>query len=332
MDFRLLGPLEVTGADGALAVGGTKQRSVLAMLLLHANQVVSTDRLIDALWGASPPFTSAKSIQVYVSRLRKAIGDNRLVTRAPGYVLYVDPAELDLLRFEQLVAEARRASPESASVKLHDALALWRGEPLADLAYEQFAQAEIARLEELRLGAVEARIEADLALGGAAELVGELETLIGDNPLRERLRGQLMLALYRAGRQADALEAYDEARRTLDEELGLAPSPSLQRLQTDILRQAPALEVSIEVPDRPADLAASSAAQPEVAAATEVRKTVTVLIARRPSARGVDPEALSRDDKRYRDHLARTVDRHGGTIASTLGDEVMAVFGVPRSH
>ena len=152
MDFRLLGPLEVAGDEGSLTLGGIKQRSLLAMLLLHANQVVSTDRLIDALWGASPPFTCGKSIQVYVSRLRKAIGDNRLVTHAPGYVLYVDPAELDLARFEQLVAEARRASPETASGKLREALALWRGPPLGDLAYEQFAQAEIARLEEMRLG------------------------------------------------------------------------------------------------------------------------------------------------------------------------------------
>ena len=151
MDFRVLGPFEVAEDEGTLALGGTKQRSVLAVLLLHANQVVSTDRLIDALWGGSPPVTAAKTIQVYVSRLRKAIGDDRLVTRAPGYVLYVDPTELDLARFEQLVAEARRRLPESASAKLRDALALWRGAPLADLAYEEFAQAEIARLEEMRL-------------------------------------------------------------------------------------------------------------------------------------------------------------------------------------
>src|SRR3954447_17273787 len=211
MDFRLLGPLEVAGDEGSLTLGGIKQRSLLAMLLLHANQVVSTDRLIDALWGASPPFTCGKSIQVYVSRLRKAIGDKRLVTHAPGYVLYVDPAELDLARFEQLVAEARRASPETASGKLREALALWRGPPLGDLAYEQFAQAEIARLDEMRLAAVEQRVEADLALGSHAELVAELETLVTNHPLRERFRFQLMLALYRSGRQAEALEAYRQA-------------------------------------------------------------------------------------------------------------------------
>src|SRR4051812_541558 len=241
MDFRLLGPLEVAGNEGSLTLGGTKQRSLLAMLLLHANQVVSTDRLIDALWGASPPFTCGKSIQVYVSRLRKAIGDNRLVTHAPGYVLYVDPAELDLARFEQLVAEARRASPESASAKLREALELWRGPPLGDLAYEQFAQAEIARLEEMRLGAVEQRLESDLALGRHAELVAELETLVARHPLRERFRYQLMLALYRSGRQAEALEAYRQARQELSDELGLEPSEALKQLEAAILRQDPDL-------------------------------------------------------------------------------------------
>jgi DNA-binding SARP family transcriptional activator len=241
MDFRLLGPLEVAGDEGSLALGGTKQRSLLAMLLLHANQVVSTDRLIDALWGASPPFTCGKSIQVYVSRLRKTIGDNRLVTYAPGYVLYVDPADLDLARFEQLVAEARRASPESASAKLNEALGLWRGPPLADLAYEQFAQAEIARLEEMRLGAVEQRLEADLALGRHSELVADLDTLVARHPLRERFRYQLMLALYRSERQAEALEAYRHARQELSDELGLEPSESLKQLEAAILRQDPAL-------------------------------------------------------------------------------------------
>ena len=281
------------------------------------------------------------ALQVYVHKLRKAPSraSARGVGRAadhprPRYMLRVEPDQLDAGRFARLLGDGRAAAeagdPATAARTLAQALELWRGPAYADFAYDPFAQAEIARLEELRLDAVEDRIEADLALGGAAELVGELEALIGDNPLRERLRGQLMLALYRAGRQADALEAYDEARRTLDEELA-SPEPALQRLQTDILRQAPALEVSIEMADRPADLAATSPEPVRVAAAPEVRKTVTVLIARRPSVRGVDPEALSRDDKRYREHLARTVDRHGG-IASTLGDEVMAVFGVPRSH
>jgi DNA-binding SARP family transcriptional activator len=246
MDFRLLGPLEVAGDDGPLALGGVKQRSLLAMLLLHANQVVSTDRLIDALWGASPPITSGKSIQVHVSRLRKALGDNRLATQAPGYVLYVDAAELDLARFEQLVAEARRAPHDTASAKLREALALWRGPPLADLAYEQFAQAELARLDELRLGAVEQRLESDLALGRHGELVAELEALIAQHPLRERFRYQLMLALYRGERQAEALEAYRRARQELSEELGLEPSESLKQLEAKILRQDPELALAAD--------------------------------------------------------------------------------------
>jgi DNA-binding SARP family transcriptional activator len=165
MDFRLLGPLEVVERDRPLELGGAKQRSLLAMLLLQANELVSTDRLIDQLWGATPPATCAKSIQVYVSRLRKQLGDQRLATQAPGYVLHVEPSELDLARFAQLADEARRADPRRAAQKLRDALALWRGTPLADLAYEPFAQPEIARLEELRMAVLEQRVDADLAVG-----------------------------------------------------------------------------------------------------------------------------------------------------------------------
>ena len=241
MDFRVLGPLEVGGDGGPVELGGVKQRSLLAMLLLHAGEAVSTDRLVDALWGASPPLRSGKSIQVYVSRLRKTLADDRLVTRPPGYVLHVEPAEFDLARFEQLVADARGAPPDTASAKLTEALALWRGPPLADLAYEQFAQAEIARLDEMRLAAVEPRVEADLVLGRHAQLVAELETLVGGHPLRERFRYQLMLALYRSDRQADALEAYQAARRELSDGLGLEPSESLKQLEAAILRQEPEL-------------------------------------------------------------------------------------------
>ena len=243
IEFRLLGPLEVTRDDRSLALGGVKQRSLLAILLLHANQVLSTDRLIDELWGASPPPTAAKSLQVMVSRLRKKLGDSRLVTHPPGYVLRVEPAALDLARFEQLVGEARQAAPESAAPKLHRALSLWRGPALADLAYENFAQGEIARLEELRLAALDQRIDADLATGRHTELVGELEALVAGHPLHERLRCQLMLALYRSGRQAEALDAYRAARRELSEELGLEPSEELKRLEQAILRQDPALDL-----------------------------------------------------------------------------------------
>src|SRR5688572_9391115 len=183
MEFRVLGPLEVAGDDGTLELGGVKQRSLLAMLLLHAGEAVSKDRLVDTLWGASPPLTAGKTVQVYVSRLRKTLADDRLVTRAPGYVLYLEPGELDLARFEALLAEARDAPPETAVKTLDDALALWRGPPLADLAYEQFAQPVVARLEEMRIGAVEQRLEANLALGRHADLVPELETLVAQHPL-----------------------------------------------------------------------------------------------------------------------------------------------------
>src|SRR5688572_20407149 len=200
MEFRVLGPLEVVDEGQPLPLGGVKQRSLLAVLLQHANQVVSTDHLLQELWGDAPPATAAKSIQVYVHRLRKLLGPQRLVTRPPGYALKVD--ELDLDAFERLRAEGRP----------REALALWRGSPYADLEYEPCVQAERARLQELRLVALEERVEADLAAGRHVELVGELEALIGENPTREKPRAQLMLALYRSARQADALAAYRAAR------------------------------------------------------------------------------------------------------------------------
>jgi len=249
MDFRLLGPLEVVEHDRSLALGGVKQRSLLAVLLLNANQVLSVDRLIDVLWGDEPPATAAKSIQVHISRLRKELGDGRVVTRPPGYVVHVDPSELDLTRFERFVDEASRAEPATAAQRLREGLALWRGPALADLAYEPFAQTDIARLEELRLAALEQRIDADLACGCHAELVGELEALVSEHPLRERLRGQLMLALYRSGRQAEALDAYREAHRDLSDGLGLEPGKELRRLEQAILRQDPALDVPNETAD-----------------------------------------------------------------------------------
>jgi DNA-binding SARP family transcriptional activator len=252
MDFRLLGPLEVLEHDRLLALGGGRQRSLLAVLLLHANEVVSNDRLIDALWGQSPPPTAAKTVQVYVSRLRKELGEGRLVTRAPGYLLIVERSELDLRRFEQLLGEAREADPASAADRLRRALALWRGPALADLAYEPFVQNEIARLEELRWAALEQRIDADLACGRHAELVGELEGLIAEHPLRERLRYQLMLALYRSSRQAEALDAYRTARRELAEELGLEPGEDLKGLEQAILQHDPALDLAGKAPSAPA--------------------------------------------------------------------------------
>jgi DNA-binding SARP family transcriptional activator len=254
VEFRLLGPLEVLDAGLSLELGGVKQRSLLAVLLLHANEVVSVDRMIDELWGASPPRTAAKSVQVYVSRLRKQLGDDRFITKPPGYALRVDASELDIARFEELLAAAQHADPPTASRLLHEALRLWRGPPLADLAFEPFARTEIARLEELRWAAVERRVDVDLAAGRHAALLPELQLHVGRHPLREPLHARLMVALYRSGRQADALDAYRRARRTLMDELGLEPGDELRRLERAILRQDPAL-----------DLAASPATAPSTA-------------------------------------------------------------------
>jgi peptide/nickel transport system substrate-binding protein len=255
LDYRILGPLEVCDGDRRIALGGDKQRALLAMLLLRANEVVSADQLIDDLWGERPPATALKTLQAYVSRLRKALGDGGdpspgladggLATRGHGYLLSVAPGELDVERFRALVEKGRHelaaGVPQSAADTLRAGLAVWRGPPLADFAYEAFAQAAIAQLEELHLGAIEERIEADLALGRHGQLVGELRELVERHPLRDRLRGQLMLALYRSGRQAEALEVYQEFRRALSEELGLEPGPGLHQLELAILRRDAAL-------------------------------------------------------------------------------------------
>jgi DNA-binding SARP family transcriptional activator len=247
VDYRILGPLEVLDAGRPLPLGGPKQRSLLALLLLHANEVVSADALIDRLWGGDAPATAAKILQVQIWRLRKSLRRDALVTRPPGYVLQVGAEELDLARFERLVVAARGADPAAAAAKLREALSLWRGEPLADLAYESFLSAEIARLEELRLLALEERIDADLALARHGDVVAELAALVARHPYREGLRARLMLALYRSGRQADALQAYQDTRAALADALGLEPSEELRRLEQAILRHdpdlaAPALE------------------------------------------------------------------------------------------
>ena len=244
--FRILGPFEVVDGDQPLVVGGPKLQALLAVLVLHRGEVVSTDRLIDALWGERASGTAAKTVQVYVSNLRKALGDGVVVTRAGGYALETDRCEVDVERFEALVAEGRRAlgsgDARAAGARLREALALWRGPPLTDFAYDSFAQGAIARLQEERLEALEDRIDADLAIGEQAGLVGELQGLVAEHPLRERSRGQLMLALYRCGRQADALQAYRDARRELLDGLGLEPGRGLHELERAILAQDPALD------------------------------------------------------------------------------------------
>ncbi|HLG09700.1 MAG TPA: BTAD domain-containing putative transcriptional regulator [Gaiellaceae bacterium] len=251
MDFSMLGPLEVRDQGRPLEIGGGKQRALLALLLLHVREVVSVDRIVDALWGETPPASALNSVHIYVSQLRRAIGDGYLETRGQGYMLVLEQDELDLYRFERLFEHGREllagGEANDAARTLREALSLWRGPALADVTYASFAQADIARLEELRLAALEERIEADLALGEAAEVIPELEALVRQHPLRERLRGQLMLALYRTGRQADALDVYQDARSTLVEELGLEPGRQLRELEQAILRQ----DSTLDAPTRP---------------------------------------------------------------------------------
>jgi DNA-binding SARP family transcriptional activator len=240
--YGILGPLEVSDEAGPLLLGGLKQRAVVALLLLEAGRVVSTDRLVDALWGEHPPRTASTSLQNFVSQLRKILPPDVLETRAPGYRLNVRPGEIDLHRFTDLVDQARRSEPHEKAAKLRQALALWRGPPLADFTFESFAQPHIVHLEELRLATLEERVQADIDSGSHAELIGELEALVEQYPMRERLRGQYMLALYRAGRQAEALHVYEDGRRLLVDELGIELTRDLQQLHRAILRQEERLQ------------------------------------------------------------------------------------------
>jgi DNA-binding SARP family transcriptional activator len=255
MDVRILGSLEVLEEGRVIALAGSKQRALLALLVLRANETISTDRLIDELWGERPPANAAKTVQMQISRLRKALAgesgngaDGVVVTRERGYELALDPDCVDAHRFERLVDEGRGelagGRPRRAVSALQEGLALWRGAPLAELADEPFARGEIARLDELRAAAHEQLIEAKLQLGRHAELVAELEALIAEHPYREGLRAQLMLALYRADRQADALQAYQDARRTLVGELGIEPGERLRELERAMLTQDPALQLA----------------------------------------------------------------------------------------
>ena len=281
----MLGPLEVFDGTRAVVIGGGKRRSLLALLLLHSNEVVSADRLIDELWGERPPPTAAKGLQVYVSQLRKELqnGAERdgdvLVTRANGYLLRLGSDDLDVQRFERSVSAGERAlaagEADRAAQRLRQGLALWRGPPLADFTYEPFAQQEIARLDELRLVALEQRIDADLALGRHAQVIAELEALVREHPLRERIRGQLMLALYRCGRQAEALEAYRDAHRRMSEELGLEPGPELRELEARILAHSPELAA----PAPPRRRARSEAVEGPATAAPRRRVALLVIVA-----------------------------------------------------
>jgi predicted ATPase/DNA-binding SARP family transcriptional activator len=320
IEFRTLGELEVWDAGQPLELRGAVQRSVLALLLLRANVIVRVDELVDELWGEAAPPSAAKMVQNAVSKLRKGGLASVLVTRAGGYVLHVDPDSVDAFRFQRLLQQAREAlaagSPTTAEELLEEANALWRGPPFADLAAERFTQLEIARLEELRLEAAECAVEAGFALGRHQELAQTLETLVAQHPVRETLRQQLMLSLYRSGRQAEALAVYQSARAYLRDELGLEPSPALQRLEQAILIQDPALDPEF--------------LSPPAVAPHALRKTLTVVhadLARR--GRALDPEALLALSTRVEEALRAAVAAHGGTVSSATGVDVVAVFGLP---
>jgi DNA-binding SARP family transcriptional activator/tetratricopeptide (TPR) repeat protein len=320
VEVRMLGPLEVVVGGRRLELRRKKERALLALLALRAGEVVSRDRLVDELWGESPPKAALSSLQNIVSELRKRLEPELLVTRAPGYVLELERGAVDAQGFEELVREGRAApGPEERAALLRRALSLWRGPPFADLAFEPFALLASPRLEELHLLAYEDLIDAELALGLHAELLQEVEALVEKHPFDERLRAQLMVVLYRSGRQADALDAYRETRRFLIDELGIEPSAQLREVELAILRQDPAL-----------------APQAPLRRTLPVRKTVSVLFADLVDSTALveqlDPEALRQLHDLVFSAMRGPLERHGGTVEKFIGDAVLAVFGVPTAH
>jgi DNA-binding SARP family transcriptional activator len=316
MEFRLLGPLEALSDGRPVPIGGQKQRGVLALLLLHANEVVSTDRLIDEVWGARPPNTVDASLQNCISHLRDIVGHEVIETRAPGYRLNVEPDRVDARRFERALEAARTLDPPERAAALREALALWRGQSLSDVEFEGVGRVEVARIEELRLTALEEHIDAELALGRHDVILGEIEALATRYPMRERLRRQQMLALYRAGRQREALRVYQEARLELVEEYGLEPSEELRALERMIIAHDPALsrtEATVE-PTGPG-----------------LKRNVVVVLLElvdqdeeAAAAREASAAALA--------EVAVIVDRHEGEVQQLLPDEIVAVFGSPVAH
>jgi DNA-binding SARP family transcriptional activator/tetratricopeptide (TPR) repeat protein len=356
MEFRILGPVEVLAEGRRLALPGSKQRALLAMLLLHRGETLGTERLIEELWGENPPAGADKALQVHISRLRKALiasaGEDAaglVVTRAHGYALDLDPECLDTHRFERLLGEGREelaaGRPRRPAALLEEALSLWRGRPLDDLAYEAFAQHEIGRLEELHITARERLAEAQMALGQHAEVVGQLESLIADHPYRERLHAHLMLALYRCDRQADALQTYQEARRMLIEDLGIEPGERLRELERQILAQDPALELHVladtesqpvpEVGTSVADRGAE-APPPPVQPAPSARRLVSIvfadLVGSTALAERLDPEAMHLLLDRFTAVSSEVIERHGGSVEGFIGDAVVGVFGQAEIH
>jgi DNA-binding SARP family transcriptional activator len=335
MEFRILGPLEVREGDRVLLFPGARQRALLSILLLRANESLPATRLIELLWGDRAPKSAAKGLQGHISELRKVLGKSCVVTRPPGYALRVQPGELDLDRFEKLTAEARELPPQDALSRLQEALALWRGQPLGEFVAERFAASEILRLEEMHLEAVEQRIEVELALGRHGGLLGELEALVREHPSREQLRAQLMLALYRAGRQVDALSAYQDARRVLVEELGLEPGRTLKDLEQAILRHDPALDAEVRAPARPPRPAVETAAAAAPQPAVHERKLATVLFVDLVGSTRLgeqDPERTRVLLERYYDAVADEIEDAGGTVEKFAGDAVLAAFGAPAAQ
>jgi DNA-binding SARP family transcriptional activator len=326
LEIRLLGPLEVRKEGRALPLGGSRPRALLALLCLSRGAVVSTDAIVDHLWGESPPSTARHMVAVYVSTLRKSLGSHVFVTRAPGYGLLLEPENLDTARFERLLVAGRQALADGASepalAVLTEALGLWRGPALQDFAYEPFAQEAIVHFEELRLLAEEEQIEASLALGDAATLVPRLESLVAATPLRERRQAQLMLALYRSGRQAEALSAYQEARRVLLDELGLEPGSELRQLERSVLSQDERL---LAIEPKPARGPLGE---------IEKRRPVTLVVVELADAgEGFDdPEAIRARRRPGLAQLQETVGRYDGTADELPDGSALAVFGSPLTH
>jgi DNA-binding SARP family transcriptional activator/tetratricopeptide (TPR) repeat protein len=322
MHARILGPFQLEEGGRRILIGGVRQRAVLVSLVLHANEVVPSEQLLMDLWGEDSPRSAANSLQAAISRLRRTLPAGRLITRAPGYALRIFPEELDVSQFEQLVSEGREAlaagAADQAARTLRQALSLWQGPALADFRYEPFAQTDIVRLEELHLTCLEERIDADLALGSAGVLVAELRRLVSEHPVRERLRRQLMLALYRDGRQTEALDVYREFRDVLRDELGLDPSPQLRELETAILRH---------------DALGSPASTTEGQLA---RRSVTVVcvLLRVTSGSGtaLDPEVYEVVNEQSVAGLTAVLERYGGKLAISANERLVGVFGVASLH
>jgi DNA-binding SARP family transcriptional activator len=336
MEFRILGPTEVLDRGRQVPLPTGRGRSLLALLVLHAGEPVSTDRLVDELWGEEPPPTARTVVHGLVSKLRAVRRSGRRVARLgrilqispSGYRLDIEPEAVDAHRFKRLIDVARGAPAEARAAKFSEALALWRGSALADFSYEPFAQRAITALEELRVQAIEDRIEAELASGHAADLVPELRQVIQDHPFRERLHGSLMLALYRSGRQADALQAYRDARSVLVDELGLEPGPALRALETAILRQDPVLEAPAR--SRPLTVPPGS---PRSWLPRERRSVTVAVVDVAPVEHpGMDVEAVGRLGVHCARLVGEFIERYGGRVERELGDTVLAFFGFPVAH